>query len=140
MSDQEMKELRRVLAQAVEVLRLPRREIERELGLGSGSLTRWLEGDIEIRLRHLLALARLLNVAPVDFLELGFPELNQNARYRLSDRLQPPQVPLRGQSAQEASGAPGDLKELVRQVLREEEERRGTATKEEEGKKRPRQT
>jgi hypothetical protein len=143
MSDQEMKELRRVLARAVEVLDLPRRQIERELGLGNGSLVRWLDGEIEIRLRHLLDLARLLGVAPVEFLELGFPELNQKARYRLVDRLNPPSVPLRGQTVQEAAAAPGDLKELVRQVLREEEEKRAAAPKEEAGearKRRPRRT
>lgn len=128
MSNREMKELRRVLAEAVKATRLTRRELERALGLGSGNLSRWEDGTLEIRLRHLLGLAAVLNVPPADFLELGFPELHRNARYRLADWLGPNEPPRKRKSGKDLPTTAEELKELIREVMREEKKGGGGGT------------
>src|SRR3954462_2056138 len=92
MSDKDLLQLRQVLRDAVRTIRMPVREIERRLGIGSGNLYRVIDGSLDVRIRHLLALADLLGVSPTDFLEMGCPDAVQRATRRLSDWLGgPPQ-------------------------------------------------
>lgn len=129
MADSQMKELLQVLAEAVRASRLKRREVERALGLSNGSLGRWLDGSIDIRLRHLLGLAEILDVPPGDFLELGFPDLNSKARRRLADWMRPGQAPSSKQAAGDLPRTTEELKALIREVLREEDPERGRTEK-----------
>jgi hypothetical protein len=87
MADKDLLQLRQVLREAVGSIRMPVREIERRLGIGSGNLYRVIDGSLDLRIRHLLALAGLLGVPPTDFLEMGCPSAMRRATGRLSDRI-----------------------------------------------------
>ena len=85
MADRKLQTLRQVIRDAVQASRKPARELERILGLGSGNLARLLDGSLDLRVRHLVALAELLDVPPADFLELGFPKARRANQPGLSD-------------------------------------------------------
>ena len=119
MSDKDLLQLRRVLGEAVRATRMPVREMERQLGIGHGNLYRILDGSLDLRVRHLIALADLLGVPPTDFLELGCPAAVERAKRRLSDWI--------GASSRERTAGPAiaslsldELKELIRGAVREE--------------------
>lgn len=123
MSDKDLLQLRQVFQDAVRAIRLPVREIERRLGIGSGNLYRMIDGSLDLRIRHLIALADLLGVPPTDFLEMGCPNAMQRATGRLSDRI--------GASNPKGTSPPTaaalsveDLKDLIRDTVREELDRR----------------
>ena len=117
MADKDLRQLRQVLEQAVRASHMTIREMERSLGLGHGSLYRLFDGNLDLRVRHLLALADLLGVPPTDFLELGCPDAMSRAKRRLTDWI--------GHSGQEARPTAAslsleELKELIRSTVREE--------------------
>jgi len=87
MSARELSPLRAVLRRAVAAARLPVRTVEEALGLPRGKWGQLMSGRRILRVSHLLALARLLDVPPGDFLDLGLPEANRTADRRLSDYL-----------------------------------------------------
>ena len=119
MVDQDLKELRRLLRDAVESSRMYVRDIEAAMGVGHGNLERLLNGTLELRVRHLLAFARLLKIPPAEFLELGCPGATQVAQRRLVDWLGPERSQgLAGTSQLPAT--PEELAELIRAVVREE--------------------
>src|SRR5262245_30316804 len=72
-----LKPLREVLQRAVDVARLRRRTIEQALALPRGGWDDLVAGRRVLRVRHLLALARLLSVPPEDFLDAGLLDLRQ---------------------------------------------------------------
>ena len=119
MVDQDLKDLRRLLRDAVESSRMYVRDIEAAIGVGHGNLERLLNGTLELRVRHLIAFARLLKIPPAEFLELGCPGATQAAQRRLVDWLGPERSHgLVGSSRLPAT--PEELTELIRAVVREE--------------------
>jgi len=116
MSSRELQRLRQILGEAVQSSRMTVRELEQAMGLGSGNLSRLLDGSLEIRVRHLIGLARVLNVPPGDFLELAFPEMSQNAGHRLTDWVGPRQPPHKAKSQPKADE---NLKTLIREAVQE---------------------
>jgi len=125
MSDQDLKQLRQVLQEAVSASRMPIREMERRLGVGHGSLYRMLDGGLDLRVRHLLAFAEILGVSPTDFLERGCPDAVRNAKRRLVDWIGPSSSPGPPSVASLSLDA---LKDLIREAVREEIETRETET------------
>lgn len=122
----DQQQIRRVLRDAVKASRLPVREIERALRLGSGRLEDLLEGTIELRVRHLVALAELLRVPPGDFLELGFPEATRGAEHRLAEWIGPPRPKFKAKSRAAAAPAlPDELATAIRAAVRQELEATG---------------
>jgi hypothetical protein len=111
------KPLRAVLRQAIAASRMGKREIEVALGVGHGKLDRILDGTLELRVRHVLALARVLEVSPKDFLDLAYPEPPGGARYSLRDWLGPRQA---GPQSTSNKTEAANLREVVREVVREE--------------------
>ncbi len=91
MAARELSPLRAVLQRAVAVARIPVRTVEEALGLPRGGWEGLVSGGRILRVYHLLALARLLDVPPGDFLDLGLPEANRAADLRLADWLTPSQ-------------------------------------------------
>jgi transcriptional regulator with XRE-family HTH domain len=89
MSPRELNPLRAVLQRAVAAARLPVRTVEEALGLPKGGWERLVAGGRILRVYHLLALARLLDVPPGDFLDLALPEANRAADLRLADWFTP---------------------------------------------------
>src|SRR5262245_24725231 len=117
MLQEDLSELRAVLREAVAACRRSNRELEDELGLGHGSLLRMLDGEVDVRVQHLVAIARLLQVHPMEFLELGFPDWP--VRHHLTDWMSPD---LR-KKATKQPGLPStreELSELVRGIVQEE--------------------
>src|ERR1044071_6718362 len=132
---EDLRQLRAVLRQAVSSCGLTARDIETAMGLGHGNLERILDGRNELRVRHILGLARLLKVPPQDFLELGVPQPEGGTKYRLHDWIMPREMAppnaarkaadpgndvakLVREAVQQALGA--ELKETIRDVVREE--------------------
>ena len=117
MVEEDLRSLRQVLARAVEVSGLQRRDVERVLKLRNGTLGKLLDGSLDLRIEHLIALGSLLKVPPGDFLRLGCPQTHAAATYRLADWLGPtggatpaaPQPP-----------TPEGLAEMIRAAVREE--------------------
>jgi hypothetical protein len=89
MAPRELSPLRAVLQRAVAAARLPVRTVEAALGLPRGGWEGLVSGSRILRVYHLLALARLLDVPPGDFLDLGLPEANRAADLRLADWFTP---------------------------------------------------
>lgn len=65
------------LRDKVEISSLPRREIEKRLGLSRGYLGRLLSGDAEIRLWQILGLLDILGDQPAPFFHEHFPVTTQ---------------------------------------------------------------
>lgn len=124
MAEADFEHLLTVLSRAILALPGPRRTLEDRLGIGRGNVDRLLDGRMEMRVRHILALARELEVAPGDFFALGCPGATENARYQLADRLAPPRHPTRAEkrATEAAPGGGGveELRPLLRQLIREE--------------------
>jgi len=121
MADPDSEHLLTLLSRAINAVPGTRRDLEDSIGVGHGTLARLLDGQLELRVRHLLALSRVLDVPPGDFFTLGCPKATARASYSLADRLAP-RPPSRGQAVLAAS-APGGLEELrplVRQLIQEE--------------------
>ena len=125
MPEADFEHLLTVLSRAILALPGPRRNLEDRLGIGRGNVDRLLDGRMEMRVRHILALARELEVAPGDFFALGCPGATENARYQLADRLAPARHPTRAEKvaaepATPAAGVVEELRPLLRQMIREE--------------------
>ena len=105
----DLRTLRDLFGKALRRSGLTSRRLEEELGIGHGNLARLLNGGLDIKVRHLLAIARLLQVPPHRFLELGCPEAEAAATQDLSDLL--------GQSASQAGGRDEQLRTLIREEL-----------------------
>lgn len=115
--EKDLAEFRHVLRELVRMARMPVRDLERTLGIGNGKLEHLLNGELEIRLRHVLALADVLGVSPGDLLTAGCADATRRARQRVSDWL--PHL------APKPEGAPlpatrEELAEMIRGLLREE--------------------
>jgi transcriptional regulator with XRE-family HTH domain len=113
----ELKPLRLVLQQSVAAARLPVRTVEQALGLSNGGWDQLLAGQRLLRVRHLLALARLLQVPPADFLEIGLPEASCAAEFRLSDWLESAKPRPRIQAAEPGADWQARIAEAVRREL-----------------------
>jgi transcriptional regulator with XRE-family HTH domain len=115
MSSRDLKPLRAVLKRAVAAARLHRRTVEQALDLPPGAWDDLVAGKRILRVRHLLALARLLGVPPEDFLETALPEVSRTADRRLADWIEPAQP--RFASPQPAGG---DWQALIKEAVRRE--------------------
>ena len=127
MADRDLVEFRQYLREIVRVLRMPVRDLERRLGIGNGMLTRFLDGRYEIRLRQVIALADLLQVAPGELLAAGCVEATGRARNRMTDW-----VPASGasQQGQPLPATVEGLRDLIRDAVREELDARQAAADE----------
>lgn len=118
MSARELSPLRTVLARAVAAARLPVRTVEEALDLPRGGWEKLLAGRRILRVQHLLALARLLDIPPGDFLDLGLPEASRAADRRLSDWLSPTSPPFKPPQP-----AAPDWETVIRDAVRRELDR-----------------
>jgi hypothetical protein len=115
MSSNDLRQLRGLIREALNQTGMTGRRLEEELEIGHGNLQHLLEGQLELRVRHLLTIARLLKIPPHQLLELGCPEATRTASYDLADVLGRKQLPQR--AAKEAAGLSEDR---VRSIFREE--------------------
>ena len=110
--------LRAQLSVALGALPMSPHSIEDALGIGHGTLPRLLDGRMELKLRHLLELCRLLKIHPREVIERGLP--NWKAEHRLDDWMPPD----RRKAAQPVTLS-DEVLEAIRTVVREEISRAG---------------
>lgn len=115
---EDLRQLRAVMRQAISASRLSARRIETAMGLGHGNLERILDGRNELRVRHLLALAKLLQIPPQDFLELGVPQ-EAGTKYRLKNWIMPPEFGPPNKEKKTAAEPADDMGKLVREAVQE---------------------
>ncbi|HEX3554986.1 MAG TPA: helix-turn-helix transcriptional regulator [Thermoanaerobaculia bacterium] len=121
MIDDDLHSLRVLLREAIASLRLTNREAESAMGIAHGSLEGLLQGRLDLRVRHLLALAEILKVSPADFLALGCPTAQDAAQHDLVEWLSPPvRGRIKGAPTLMSSATSSDLADLVRKTIREE--------------------
>lgn len=115
---EDLRQLRAVMRQAISASGVAVRHVEAAMGCGHGNIERILDGRIELRVRHVVGLARLLKVPPGDFLELGFPQPDGAAKFRLKDWIMPaPFGP--PNAAKKTNGPAEDIPALVRNAVQE---------------------
>jgi len=127
MADKDLQQLRAVIREAVRATRLKDRDLERRLGIGHGNLHRVLDGQLDLRVRHLIALADLLSVPPGDLLEAGCPDAVSRAKHRLNDWIG--QKNSKPAEPTAASLTLDQLKELIQSAVREEIEQQTAEAK-----------
>ena len=93
--NQEIQRILDVTQTLLRVLDLSNREIERRLGLSPSYLTRVFTGYVEVKLEHVLDIARAMGLSPAEFFSFVYPDVPEPAspaaqriRSRLS-QLQP---------------------------------------------------
>lgn len=101
--DEEIQRILDVLQTLLRVLDLSNREIERRLGLSPSYLTRVFTGYVEVKLEHVLSIARAMGLSPAEFFSFAYPETGEppseaakTVRLRLA-RLQPARSASAGQ-------------------------------------------
>ncbi len=73
-SDQEeVKRLLNILRTSIRLLGLTNREIERRLGLTPSYVSRLFAGAIELKVEHVVAIARAMGLQPWELFELAYP-------------------------------------------------------------------
>jgi transcriptional regulator with XRE-family HTH domain len=70
---EEVERLMNVLRTAIRLLGLTNREIERRLELTPSYLSRLFGGHIELKVEHVVAIARAIGLKPGEFFELAYP-------------------------------------------------------------------
>lgn len=115
--DKEMKRLLGLVRSACYSWSGSKRDLEGALGIGHGRLEEILAGQPELRVRHLVSLARLLKVRPSDFLRLSYPDDESTAPNQLERWIGEPQPP--NVRRKPESLAP-EHEERIRELIREE--------------------
>jgi len=122
MSDKdEVERLMNVLRTAIRLLGLSNREIERRLSLTPSYLSRLFGGYIELKVEHVLAIARAIGLQPAEFFELAYPRRSDSPseafraiRTLLRD-MQPPEEP---RKAVAASLTPEEIDHRIQETVR----------------------
>jgi transcriptional regulator with XRE-family HTH domain len=73
MSNEEIVRIAAALRTAIRLSGISHRQVERELGLSTGYLTRILAGQVELRVRHVLDVCRVIGLSPDRFFGALFP-------------------------------------------------------------------
>ena len=115
-----------VLRTAIRLLGLTNREVERRLGMTPSYLGRIFGGSIELKVEHVLAIARAMGLAPAELFELAYPrrpdpptEAAKTIRKLLRD-MQPPEPEARPASVTITDEElQQKIQESVRQALRD---------------------
>ncbi len=94
-----------------------KRDLEAAMGVGHGRLEEMFQGHPELRVRHLVDLARLLKVRPSDFLRLGYPEDEIAAPRQLEEWIGEPQPP---KSRRKALAFAPEQEARLRELIQEE--------------------
>jgi transcriptional regulator with XRE-family HTH domain len=71
--EHEVERLTTLLAAAVKFSDVTQREVERKLGLSSGSLSRLFSGGIELKVKHILDICEVIGFSPARFFRAAYP-------------------------------------------------------------------
>jgi transcriptional regulator with XRE-family HTH domain len=74
MNEDEVVRLTNLLSAAVKFSNVTQREVERKLGLSSGSLSRLFSGGIELKVKHILDICEVIGFSPARFFHAAYPQ------------------------------------------------------------------
>jgi hypothetical protein len=119
MVDNEIRRLTHLLEALVRVKKLPVREVERRLGYAGGTMNRIFGGKIELKVRHILSVLEILDVAPAAFFQIAYEKGTENATVeQILGRLE--RMGLAGPlEPKEPAVTPEDLRRTITEVLQE---------------------
>ena len=85
-----------MLSAAVKFSNITQREVERKLGLSSGSLSRLFSGGIELKVKHILDICEVIGFSPSRFFHAAYPHREEESGeawrlQRLLEQLHPAQ-------------------------------------------------
>lgn len=121
MIQEEIARIAAALRTAIRLSGTSHRHVERELGLSTGYLTRILAGQVELRVRHVLEVCRVIGLPPDRFFAALFPhQAAPEAMSRLERglaQLHPPAglpAPPSGEGSDSAETPPRRVPEILR--------------------------
>jgi hypothetical protein len=115
--DKDMKRLLGLVRSACYSWTGNKRDLESALSIGHGRIEEILDGHPELRVRHLVDLARLLKVRPSDFLRLGYPDDESTAPNQLEGWIGEPKPP---SARRKPLPLAPEHEERIRELIREE--------------------
>jgi len=113
--DKDTRQILKLIQDALDRFPVTARALEDELGIGHGNLSHLLSGRLELKLRHLLSIAKVLGVPPHRFVELGCPLALRAATRDVTDL-----VGLPASAARIGALTSAELEERIRAVVRKE--------------------
>ena len=129
MRERDLQNLRFLMTQVMRATGWRRRRLEEKLGIGHGNLEKLLDGTLDLRVRHVLALAEFFEVRPGALLDIGCPETTASAQREVDDLLAPGRgamaAGMKAGLAERRTAAVDDLDERIAKILDRELERRG---------------
>lgn len=133
MNEDEVVRLTNLLSAAVKFSNITQREVERKLGLSSGSLSRLFSGGIELKVKHVLDVCEVIGFPPSRFFRAAYPQRDEESgdAWRLQrlleqlhpgkDRdpaaLRPPEEPEPAPPAALQSPSQADIERMVMAAL-----------------------
>ena len=117
MNEDEVVRLTNLLSAAVKFSNITQREVERKLGLSSGSLSRLFSGGIELKIKHILDVCEVIGFPPSRFFRAAYPQRDEESGdawrlQRLLEQLHPGKD-LPDKDRQPAALRPADEEEPV---------------------------
>lgn len=79
MNEDEVVRLTNLLSAAVKFSNITQREVERKLGLSSGSLSRLFSGGIELKIKHVLDICEVIGFPPSRFFRAAYPHRDEES-------------------------------------------------------------
>jgi len=79
MNEDEVVRLTNLLSAAVKFSNVTQREVERKLGLSSGSLSRLFSGGIELKIKHVLDVCEVIGFPPSRFFRAAYPQRDEES-------------------------------------------------------------
>ena len=79
MNEDEVVRLTNLLSAAVKFSNVTQREVERKLGLSSGSLSRLFSGGIELKVKHVLDVCEVIGFPPSRFFRAAYPQRDEES-------------------------------------------------------------
>jgi transcriptional regulator with XRE-family HTH domain len=73
MVQEEIQRLIQMLRVAMRILDVSNRDVEKQLGLSYGYLSRLFAGAIELKVEHILQILEVLGLTPSEFFQLAYP-------------------------------------------------------------------
>ncbi|HXU45041.1 MAG TPA: hypothetical protein VN783_05915 [Thermoanaerobaculia bacterium] len=122
MKESDLRETLSVMRRAAEASRARKHDVEAAMGLSHGRLEDLWAGVLEVKLRHLVGLAELIDVPPAEIVAAGCPRA-QAASHRLADWIGPVEPPLAKKRAPEGAAPAVSVAiedERLRRLIREE--------------------
>ena len=79
MNEDEVVRLTNLLSAAVKFSNITQREVERKLGMSSGSLSRLFSGGIELKVKHVLDICEVIGFSPSRFFRAAYPQRDEES-------------------------------------------------------------